>query len=56
MRESKQIAVRPAIALAVLDELIREAINVLALVPRCDSLSQCRSPATLGLHELSEVE
>jgi hypothetical protein len=56
VREAQEVAVRPAVALAVLDDLVGERVDVLALVPRADRAAQPAAPAAELLDVGGEVE
>jgi hypothetical protein len=56
VREAQQVAVRPPVALAVLDGLVGERVDVLALIPRTDRAAQAAAPAAELLDVLREVE
>jgi hypothetical protein len=56
VRETQEVAVRPAVALAVLDGLVGERVDVLALIPRADRAAQPAAPAAELLDVGGEVE
>ncbi len=56
VREPQQVAMRPAAALAVLDDLVGEPVQRLAAVPRPHRPAQRPAPAARALHEPGELE
>ena len=56
VRQAEQVAVRHALALAVLHRLVRERSDVLRGVPAADCPSERAAPAAEALDELGELE
>ncbi len=56
VRQPQQVAVRHALALAVLDRLVRERVRLLSRVPAADRPPQRAAPAAEALDERRELE
>jgi hypothetical protein len=56
VRQAQQVAMRPAVALLVLDRLVGELVDRTRLVPPGDRAAQAAAPAAHGLHGLGELE
>jgi hypothetical protein len=54
--EAEQVAVRPTIALLVLDRLVREVVGRAIRVPVADGIAQTATPAAHGVGVFGEVE
>jgi hypothetical protein len=56
LRVTKQVAVRPTIALLLLHSLVRQLISLAAYIPAPDGIAQTAAPTTQSIHILSKVE
>src|SRR5688572_12792962 len=56
VRQSKQIAMAPAVALLVLQCLVSEPLDRLIVVPSCDRSTQTATPPAELLHVAGEME
>ena len=56
MSEAEQVAVRPAIALLILDRLVREVIGTAVHIPVANGVAQTTAPAAHRIHVFGEVE